>query len=765
MRLKGLHIILLFIIIVAIVKKSAGQLSVNALSTAYTIDFSGSLTGVNNGAYTGTGFQSVPAAGQLDSDGWAATGWTDGALAFGGTRTAASDYTRGTTAVAVTTGGFYTYTGAPHSAANPAFYIQPGGSDWAPGTLTLRILNNTGSSITDFAISYNLFVRNDQGRSNSINFSYSTDDVTYTPVAALDYTSIAAADALGYVQVGGSPSRSTTISSLSIANGAYFYIRWNGADVGGSGSRDEFAIDDISVTGTSGCIIDTEPTIDATGIVFSDIACNAMTLAWTVGDGTNRIVVAKSGSAVTGTPTDQTTYTANAVFGSGSTIAAGEFVVYKGTGNTFTLTGISASTTYHFKVFEFNGGACQENYFSSGTTLIGNQASIACSECPRLKGVLINSCQGTCSEGDNELLFLTSGSYSIPVSAANIVVKYEAANPATVTFTDALTTNAGFITTLNTTAGCGTLFYDAMAVGRIPPNTEIIIMRSTACYGYDFSTFCSYGPIYVVFSADASWTTGGNFSNSCAPLRYFRTDFSAIAPGCIIDYNYDPCLLTSGGDGDAITFPVAGGAADNYFNDGCQPSIAILPIELLSFTANYNSDLPTGQAGNAVDIKWSTASETNNDFFTIERSADGMFFTEINVVDGAGNSTSVLNYSTVDGSPLSNISYYRLKQTDFNGNYSYSEIISVEKNENDFEIVNTLYSQSQNQMTVYFNCNNNCRITFELYDLMGRKIYSSIENTLGKNSEIIIPTDKIAEGVYLIKAFNGEKLISKKIRI
>lgn len=224
------------------------QLSVTN-NIAQVIDFSTTISGVSNGAYTAAGFQPTPTAGQLDSDAWAVTGWSDGALAFGGTRTtAATDYTRGATAAAITPGGFYAYTGAPGSVANPSFLLQPGGSDFAPGTLTLRIVNGGASNITQFGISYNLFVRNDQGRSNSFNFSYSTDDVTYTPVAALDYTSIVTADALGYVQVGTSPSRSTTITGLSIAPGSFFYIRWSSADVGGAGSRDEFALDDISVT-------------------------------------------------------------------------------------------------------------------------------------------------------------------------------------------------------------------------------------------------------------------------------------------------------------------------------------------------------------------------------------------------------------------------------------------------------------------------------------------------------------------------------------
>ncbi|MBK9382580.1 MAG: hypothetical protein IPN39_14800 [Chitinophagaceae bacterium] len=128
--------------------------------------------------------------------------------------------------------------------------IQPGGSDFTPGTLTLRIQNNGTTNITQLDISYNIYVNNDQGYSNSFNFSHSTDNVTYTQVVSLDYASPAVADAFGWVIVPGSPSRSTSITGLNITPGSYFYIRWTGDDAGGSGSRDEFGLDDISLTGT-----------------------------------------------------------------------------------------------------------------------------------------------------------------------------------------------------------------------------------------------------------------------------------------------------------------------------------------------------------------------------------------------------------------------------------------------------------------------------------------------------------------------------------
>ena len=177
-------------------KRARADLDISSVDTPVTIDFDTTVTEVNNGQWAGTGFQSAATAGQLDSDSWASTGMSDGALAFGGTRTTAgTDYTRGMTAVPVTTGGFYSYTVA---LGNQALWIQPTGSDFvAPGTITLRIKNSTGSTVNFWDVSYNLYNDNNQGRSNSFNFSYSTNDSTYTAVTALDFTSPAAADLAG----------------------------------------------------------------------------------------------------------------------------------------------------------------------------------------------------------------------------------------------------------------------------------------------------------------------------------------------------------------------------------------------------------------------------------------------------------------------------------------------------------------------------------------------------------------------------------------
>jgi hypothetical protein len=164
-------------------------------------------------------------------------------LAFGTSRTTAStDYTRGSSNGGVSTGGVYAFN---TTTGNASLGFQPGGSDWAPGTVTLKIQNQTGALINAIDMAYKLYVLNDQGRSSSFNCSWSTDNTNFTDLVSLNYTSPATADAAPAWNLN---ERSATISNLSIAPGAFFYLRWSGADAGGTGTRDEFALDDIAVT-------------------------------------------------------------------------------------------------------------------------------------------------------------------------------------------------------------------------------------------------------------------------------------------------------------------------------------------------------------------------------------------------------------------------------------------------------------------------------------------------------------------------------------
>jgi hypothetical protein len=180
-----------------------------------------------------------------------------------------------------------------------------------------------------------------------------------------------------------------------------------------------------------------------------------------------------------------------------------------------------------------------------------------------------------------------------------------------------------------------------------------------------------------------------------------------------------------------------------------------LPIELIHFSANYN--------GVDVDLRWETATEINNDFFTVERSPDASDFTEIVNVKGAGNSNEILNYKTKDKSPLSGLSYYRLKQTDFDGKTSYSNIVPINVAISDFEIVNTYHFAEEGVLEITISCSNDCLMNIELFDVIGKKVFSSTENTSGNKMKVYIPDDNLKQGIYLLKVLNENKVISKKI--
>lgn len=112
------------------------------------------------------------------------------------------------------------------------------------------------------------------------------------------------------------------------------------------------------------------------------------------------------------------------------------------------------------------------------------------------------------------------------------------------------------------------------------------------------------------------------------------------------------------------------GISNRTITCGFTPNPSPLPIELTSFEA-----IPSEKS---VAINWTTASEKNNDFFEIQRSENAVDFETIGIVKGAGNSSFELNYSFEDQTPLNGTSYYRMKQTDYNGDTETFDIIAVE---------------------------------------------------------------------------------------
>jgi hypothetical protein len=148
--------------------------------------------------------------------------------------------------------------------------------------------------------------------------------------------------------------------------------------------------------------------------------------------------------------------------------------------------------------------------------------------------------------------------------------------------------------------------------------------------------------------------------------------------------------------------------------------------------------------GDEVLLTWTTASEENNDFFTIERSANGVYFESVILVDGAGNSNSTLNYSTLDTQPLGGWSYYRLKQTDYDGTSTYSQVRAVYfEGENSGEFL-----PAPNPAIAGTIVDLGTPTTVSVYDAQGNLV-SPEQNTR------FIHTTGFAAGIYFIRASDG----------
>lgn len=292
-------------------------------------------------------------------------------------------------------------------------------------------------------------------------------------------------------------------------------------------------------------------------------------------------------------------------------------------------------------------------------------------EPPHLTSVIINSCDPTCDEGYNEIVFGTSGDYSFTVNTTNFDFLYGSTFPGT-NYTDVLVNNATGISQLNAAAGCPGLFVDATGT-TIPANASWMLVYKDICEeALTWNGLCGTGPIYVIFQNDANWNTSGNFVNNpdaTSPTRYFRTAITTTSGSTFtIDYTTNGSYPNS--DGVYATFDSDGGPAAVYGDNNCILSPALLPSSLLSFDGIY-VNLQT-------ELFWQTISEQNNAYFTLSHSTNGFDFEKIGVVNGAGNSTELHDYRFIHSFPHPGLNYYQLHSTDFDGTTYFKGIIAIE---------------------------------------------------------------------------------------
>ncbi len=177
-------------------------------------------------------------------------------------------------------------------------------------------------------------------------------------------------------------------------------------------------------------------------------------------------------------------------------------------------------------------------------------------------------------------------------------------------------------------------------------------------------------------------------------------------------------------------------------------------MNLVSF--GYNCE------NSAVKLNWTTASEINNSFFKLEKSANGIEFAGLAEVKGAGNSNSPLKYNYTDWSPANGVSYYRLSQTDFDGSTEQLNTISV-RCADDSKSVVTAYNNNEGNIVILSDMITHDNFTVRLYDALGKNIRSaSYESDKGVSTHFL-DIKGLNAGIYLISIEGKVEKVSKKI--
>jgi len=295
----------------------------------------------------------------------------------------------------------------------------------------------------------------------------------------------------------------------------------------------------------------------------------------------------------------------------------------------------------------------------------------------------------------------------------------------------------------------------------------------TDCYGHkvcDNSCVTSASPWIMTLKGETVAQPAVPTSSSGTTVCYGHTTTltatgSYGVPG--YTYSWSPATGLSSTTTNPTTATIS--ASTTYtitITDACgitaTQSIAItmggcLPIQLLNFNAQYNT------TANVTNLNWATASESNNNYFTVERTLDGINYTTVDSVKGAGNSTQTLYYTGIDEHPVKGVDYYRLKQTDYDGNESFSNVVAVTINADGKANLTLIPNPVSSETDISFVSPIIGNALLDIYDYTGRLIKTQQIATNVGNNTVPLDVSNYNNGVYFISVNNSLQVYSARL--
>ncbi len=437
----------------------------------------------------------------------------------------------------------------------------------------------------------------------------------------------------------------------------------------------------------------TQPTLQPT--IFSLVAKQSTeNIHWSTDGVRHFLIVAKENNPSLMIPMANVNYDSNGEFRKGTNLDGG-FLVYEGNGNTVEISGLRKGTKYYFSIYEINA---EESYIQSQTTLISGipdsklipippVIAVSC-VCPPIAGV-------TCT---------ISGSTTTGTSVAS------AAGCPHVGYCD----GPGINNPWTSAAGTGTMSY------AFSSPVSAATLRANSVNTNDFATISAAG--------------GSGGALSISGVVCMGVSGLVIGPMSVAG-SYGGVSWTVNSTGSYTVVNCLNTGAQSGWVAACPTAVTtVLPIELFSLKAKCNNE--------KVDISWQTLTEHNNSYFTIERSYYAEVWEVLGKIAGMGNSTKKIDYNFPDVNPVKGNPYYRLKQTDFSGEFKYSELVIAE-NCKGKEEVNVYPNPAKDKITI----KNDKASLLEIYNILGEKAGEFILDA-GENT---IDTEAYNNGTYFLK--------------
>ncbi len=603
---------------------------------------------------------------------------------------------------------------------------QNGGSDEAAwdeiklsGTSSGAVANPSNfsaspSSPSQMDISWTKNTSND-----NVLLAYNTTDSFGTPT---DGTAYSAGDNIGSATViynGANPGYTHT--GLD-ENTTYYYRAWS---VDGS-------VNYSSGVSTNGLTLKSEPSAYPTNFTATASSASQINLSWTdaaAGSGKDNepdgYLIRANTTGTFSDPVDGTDE-ADDTNADGGTVNVSQHI------GSYSWSGLNASTHYYFKIWSYTNTGSHIDYLTSGTPPTASATTDAAASVPNL--VISEIMQNPSDVADDKgEWFEIYNAESNDVNIDGYIIKDNGSDSHTIDNGGSLIVSSGGFIVLginsdNATNGGLTVDYQYNGFSLGNSDDEVILVYSDGTtivdkVEYDNgSTFPDpSGASMVLKDLTADNNVGSNWTTSTQR-----------------EGSYD-------------------GSGSDKGSPGVLGSDAALPVELTSFTANVK--------GNKVELNWATATEVNNYGFEILRSTENSGWTTIGFVEGHGSSNSPKYYSYVDN-PIDKGRYsYKLKQTDLDGTFKYSDVVSVDLGSVTKFALKQNYPNPFNPTTeISFDVPKESNVMLSVYNSLGQKVADLLNEKLSAGTHRVkFDGSKLASGIYFYKMESGGYTDIKKM--